>query len=100
MGIGVGLVRLTSAKPLPKHPRPAFETYVREVDLPVDDERYPYLRLIDPYDDLQPIPVRHRRGRKFERLATERSGQDTRAVRDLVRACAGDDATQLWFVGD
>jgi hypothetical protein len=96
MGIGVGLVRLTSAEPLPKHPLPAFETYVPEVDLPVDDERYPYLRLIDPYDETIFSPCECAIVEaEFERLVTARPGPDTHAVLDLVRACAGDDATQL-----
>jgi hypothetical protein len=41
MAIGVGLHRYGARE----H---ELEAYVPEVDLPVDDARYPYLRLIDP----------------------------------------------------
>lgn len=50
MAIGVGLAAVPAGF-LPYLPHPPFKEYIPEVDLPVDDERYPYLLLIDEYDE-------------------------------------------------
>jgi hypothetical protein len=82
-------------------PHPAFLAYVPELDLPVDDGRYPYLRLIDPYDETvfsshqcQVVEA------EFERLAAERRDPEYSAALDLVRRCASNAGSSLWFVGD
>ena len=81
---------------------PPFETYVPEIDLPVDDGVYPYLVLVDPYDTT--VFSSHQCGAllgEFERLATARPDDPkVSAVLELVRRCADDVATTLWFVGD
>jgi hypothetical protein len=94
MAIGIGLVR-AGFRPVP------WVAYVPEVDLPVDDAAYPTMRLIDPYGETMfssyqcdaMLP-------DFERLATDRPGPDTQAAVDLVRRCARENDTALWFIGD
>lgn len=80
---------------------PTFEVYVPEVDLPVDDEAYPYIRLIDPYDDtiFSAYQCAIVQG-DFERLAGKRLDADARAVLELIKTCAGDLSKEIWFVGD
>jgi len=100
--IGIGLVRGDGRRPLESGPYPAFETYVSELDLPVDDGAYPYLLLIDPYDET--VFSSHQCAvlvGEFERLATARPDDPgVSAALELVRRCADDVATTLWFVGD
>jgi hypothetical protein len=100
MAIGVGLAH-ESAGSKPFHPHPTFDLYVPEVDIPTDDPRYPGLRLIDPYDEtvlsayqcdvLEP---------DFARWAADSRDPEAGKVLDLVRRCAGDVSTSLWFLGD
>ena len=87
MAIVVGLV---AAMPgiLPHLPPPRFEVYIPEVELPADDELYPYLRLIDPYDytvfsahQCQVVEP------DFARLAVDRPDPVFAKVLDLVRRC-------------
>jgi hypothetical protein len=98
MAIGVGLVAAMPGT-RPYLPPPPFDVFVPEVDLPVDDERYPYLRLIDPYDctvfsayQCQVIEP------DFARLAEEQSDPKFALVLDLVRRCSVSET--LWFLGD
>lgn len=99
MAIGVGLTR-TGGRTRPGV-WPTFEVYIPEVDLPVDDDAYPYIRLIDPYDDTifsayQCAVVLA----DFDRLAAQRLDEDTRSVLALIQRCAGDPSKEIWFVGD
>ena len=72
-----------------------------EVDLPVDDEAFPTLRLIDPYGETMFSSYQCRAlVSDFERLATARPGPGPRAALELVRRCAGSPDTSLWFIGD
>lgn len=70
--------------------------------LPVeDDDGYPYLRLIDPYDETAFSSHQCRViVSDFERLAMVRPGPDTQAVLELVRRCAEEVDKSLWFIGD
>ncbi len=101
MGIDVGLVRHQARRFFLGKYQPVFEELVGDVELPVEDDRYPYIRLIDPYDDTvfssyQCATIEP----DFARLAAERPGPDTLAVLELVRKCARDVSTCLWFAGD
>jgi hypothetical protein len=98
--IGVGLARNDGTRPI-AGARPAFLAYVSEVDLPVEDDAFPYLRLVDPYDytvfsSYQCAVMEP----EFERLADQRPESQLREVLGLVRACASDVSTALWFLGD
>lgn len=102
MAIGVGLVRGEHSEAAGTQAYPRFETYVPEVDLPVDDEAYPYLLLVDPYDST--VFSSHQCSvliGEYERLAAARPDDPkVSAVLELVRRCADDVATTLWFLGD
>lgn len=98
MAIGVGLVAAPAGTRL-YLPHPPFVEYVPEVDLPVDDELYPYLRLIDPYDETvfsahqcQVIES------DLARLAANEPDPKFAQVLDLVRRCTVSES--IWFIGD
>jgi hypothetical protein len=99
MAIGVGLARFGQR---PKADAlPTFEAYVPEVDLPVDDERFPYLRLIDRYDTTVFTAFQcDVMLSEFQRLAAEDPSSDNLAVLALIQRCAGDPSLAIWFVGD
>ena len=92
MAIGVGLARLDASFG-------TYESFVPEVDLPIEDERYPRLSLIDPYDSLSFTSYQAEAMLPdFERLVEARP--DTAPVLDLVRRCASEKIWVLWFMGD
>ena len=67
----------------------------------IDDSRYPYLRLIDPYGDTvfsryQMVSVLP----ELERWATERPSANVDAAVQLARKCRDEVHTYLWFIGD
>ena len=100
MAIGVGLAR-EPAGFRAFHPHPAFAAYVPEVDLPTDDDRYALLRLVDPYDETVWSSYQcHGLEAEFERLAGENNDPQLVEVLDLVRRCAADVGSSLWFLGD
>lgn len=98
MAIGVGLAAVPAGF-LPHLPHPPFKEYIPEVHLPVDDERYPYLRLIDEYDETVFSAHQCRVTEPdFARLAANEADPKFAQVLDLVRRCNLDES--IWFIGD
>jgi hypothetical protein len=75
--------------------------YLTSEHLPAyDDDRYPYLRSIDPYSDTifsryQMVEVMP----ELEALTSERPSPEIDAVLAVARRCAGEPHTYLAFVG-
>ena len=91
---GVGLVQ-RGARPVP------WIAFVPTVELPVDDEAYPRLRMIDPYDETMFSAFQcNALIADFERLATDQPGPDRAEALKLVRRCAASSDMAIWFIGD
>ena len=100
MAIGVGLAE-EPAGVSAFRAHPPFLAYVPEVDLPIDDDRYPYLRLVDPYDDTVFSSYQCRVVEpEFARLVEDHRDPKYAEALGLLRRCADDLGSSLWFIGD
>jgi hypothetical protein len=67
-----------------------------------DDQRFPYLRLVDPYGDtvFSAYQCEHAVLAEVERFALERPSPNVDRLVGLVRRCSADVHTYVWFIGD
>lgn len=67
-----------------------------------DDQRYPYLRLIDPYENtiFSSYQVQWAVLHELERFAVESPSPHLDRVLQLARDCGSEVHTYLWFIGD
>jgi cation diffusion facilitator CzcD-associated flavoprotein CzcO len=72
-------------------------------DLPgFDDDRYPYLRLIDPYGNtvFSQYQVEHAVLDEVQRYASERPSTGIDLFLAMAHRCARQHRTALWLIGD
>ena len=72
-------------------------------DLPdFDDQRFPHLRLIDPYGDtaFTQYQLEHGVLDELERYASERPSTGIDVLLARARRCASQPRTALWLIGD
>jgi hypothetical protein len=72
-------------------------------DLPgIEDQRFPYLRLVDPYGNtvFNQYQVEHAVQEELERYAAENPTAGIDALLAMARKCARQPRTALWLIGD
>ena len=72
-------------------------------DLPgLDDHRFPYLRLIDPYGNtmFSPVQVEHVVLDELQRYASERPSPGINLLLAMARRCLTKRRVALWLIGD
>ena len=77
--------------------------FVEHRELPAfDDQRYPYLRLIDPYENtiFSSYQMKWAVLPELERFAVESPSPQVERVLQLARRCGSEVHTYLWFIGD